>query len=75
MYTEICPELGEAMAATSSAPYIKFNLILYFLLRNQNLTVTASGPPHINEHLTGIYRLLMGQSRVKMTIVTALLGG
>jgi hypothetical protein len=33
--------------------------------------MTASGPPRLNEHLTGICSLSMGQSRIKMTIVPA----
>jgi hypothetical protein len=36
MYTEICPELGKATAATSSAPNIQFHLMLGLLLRNSN---------------------------------------
>ena len=44
MYTEICPELGDAIAAASSAPYIQFDLILCLLLRNSNLNDDREWP-------------------------------
>jgi hypothetical protein len=34
MYTEICAELGEAIATTNSAPGIQFHLILTLLFGN-----------------------------------------
>jgi hypothetical protein len=36
MYTEICPELGEAMAATSSATYVQVNLICVSLVETKS---------------------------------------
>ena len=68
MYTEICPELGEAIAATSSAPYIQFNLICVSLLEAKSHD-DREWPLRLNARLNGIYSLLMGQSRVKMTFV------
>jgi hypothetical protein len=43
MYTEICAELGEAIAAASSAPYIQFVLILRLPFRNSKPTMATSG--------------------------------
>jgi hypothetical protein len=44
MYTEICAELGEVIAAASSAPYIQFDLILCLLLRNSDLNDDREWP-------------------------------
>jgi hypothetical protein len=50
MYTETCPELDEAMAATSSAPYIQFNLILCFLLTKSISNDDREWQPRLNGH-------------------------
>ena len=40
MYTEICAELGEAIAAVSRAPYIQFHLIFRSVLLRVGLPET-----------------------------------